>query len=138
MTRADRPTAVSVLDPVVRDRVDAVPGEDGVDLGQVLGRQLPAEGADVVLQLGHVAETDERGAHHRGRGGPPQGQLREAATLAGGQLLQLLDHGEVVGELLLAEEGVEEAHPGHASACPRPPVVLAERGPAVKVPDSSP
>src|SRR5579884_1282964 len=124
-TVIDRHRRSCLLDPELGHRVDAVPFEDRVDLGEVGAVDRPPECADVVLDLADGAAPHERGAHGRMRRGPAQRELRDALVVARRERLELLDRADVVREPVGAEEGGEHLDRAHVPLS-RPPVLPTE------------
>src|SRR5262249_50767360 len=114
-----------VLQPALRLRDGVVTREDGVDLSDFLGRELPTEGAEVLLDLLRPAEAHERGRDRAIAHGPGERELRKGLAMAGSDALQLLDRREVLGEMIGAEHGAEQVQASQGAAL-RAPVVLVE------------
>src|SRR6516165_4201718 len=96
-----------VFKPAGRLGHAAVPAEDSVDLRHVGGRNRPAESPEVFGHLGGLAKADQRGADDRVAQGPAQGELRQSLAVFLRKRPELLEGGEVAGEMVGAEQGAE-------------------------------
>src|SRR5215475_4485984 len=114
-----------VLQPALRLRDGVVSREDGVDLSQLLGRELPSEGAEILLDLLRPAEAHERGRDRLVADSPGERELRQGLAMAGRDALQLLHRREVLREMIGTEHGAEEVQASQGAAL-RAPVVLVE------------
>src|SRR5262252_8478089 len=88
-----------IFQPARRYGNHAVPGQNGVYFRDIGVADLPAEGAQVLGDLGGRAEADERRADDRVAQCPAQRELWQALAVFRGEPLQLLDRGEVAREV---------------------------------------
>ena len=115
-----------VLQPTLRFRDGVVTGEDGVDLGQFVGRQLPSQRAQVLLDFFRAAEAHERRRDRAATHCPAERQLRQRLAMARGDGPQLLHRREVLAEMIEAEHRAEQVQAPQGPALGAP-VGLVER-----------
>jgi hypothetical protein len=79
--------------------------ELGVDPGEVLGRELDLDGADVLLEVATPLGAGDRDHVVALRKHPGQSELSRRDPLLAGELLDLGDECEVAFEVLASEAG---------------------------------
>src|SRR5262249_51596846 len=105
-----------VFQPALRLRDRAMSGKDGVDFGQLLRRELPAQRAQILLDLLRAAEAHERRRDRAMAHGPAEGELGQGLAVAQREAPELFHRRQVLGEMIEAEQGAKEVQAPQSAA----------------------